>query len=299
MREAFAQLDQLAPTTTTVTLLGETGTGKDVFAHLVHDLSPRAQGPFVVFDCGSVPAHLVESDLFGHERGAFTGAHSDRPGVFERADGGTLFFDEIGELPLELQSRLLRVLDSQAVRRVGGSRDRKFDVRIVAATNRDLARMVAAQHFRQDLYFRLAVAVVKLPPLRERREDLRSLCQTLLVDLGRSDAIVTEAAFGALRAHPWPGNIRELRNALACALAFAEEGIIEPRHLKIQPAQRTAAVEALPLAGSSLEDIERVAIAQTLHQTKGNKLRAASLLGIARSNLYAKIEKYGLDLQQA
>src|SRR4030095_8182533 len=159
----------------------------------VHDISPRAAGPFVVFDCGAVPANLVESELFGHERGAFTGAHSEHPGAFERARGGTLFLDEIGELPLELQPRLLRALDNRSVRRVGGTRDRRVDVRIIAATNRDLPALVASKHFRQDLYFRLAAAVVQVPPLRERLDDLALLVPRLLVDIGRGDVQVAAA----------------------------------------------------------------------------------------------------------
>ena len=172
MHDLYDMVARLAPSDVTVTLTGETGTGKDVFAHLIHDTSPRADEPFVVFDCGAVPPNLVESELFGHERGAFTGAHAEHPGAFERAGGGTLFLDEIGELPLDLQPRLLRVLDNSSVRRVGGTKDRKVDVRIVAATNRDLGALVAARQFRQDLYFRLAAAIVTLPPLRERLDDL-------------------------------------------------------------------------------------------------------------------------------
>src|SRR5215831_2935182 len=195
MHELYAMVARLAPSEVTVTLTGETGTGKDVFAHLIHDTSPRADQPFVVFDCGAVPPNLVESELFGHERGAFTGAHAEHPGAFERAGGGTLFLDEIGELPLELQPRLLRVLDNRSVRRVGGTKDRKIDVRIIAATNRDLGALVAAKQFRQDLYFRLAAAVVSLPPLRERLDDLPLLAPRLLQDLGRGDVVITETAF--------------------------------------------------------------------------------------------------------
>src|SRR5260221_235394 len=171
MTEVFLVLRRLARTDVTLTLIGETGTGKDVAAHAVHEASARAGAPFVVFDCGAVAPNLVESELFGHERGAFTGAHVEREGAFERARGGTLFLDEIGELPLDLQPRLLRALDCGSIRRVGGGRDRTTDVRVVAATNRDLAALVEAKQFRQDLYFRLAAAVVQLPPLRERLQD--------------------------------------------------------------------------------------------------------------------------------
>ena len=297
MHELYAMVARLAPSEVTVTLTGETGTGKDVFAHLIHDTSPRADEPFVVFDCGAVPPNLVESELFGHERGAFTGAHAEHPGAFERAGGGTLFLDEIGELPLELQPRLLRVLDNRSVRRVGGTKDRKIDVRIIAATNRDLGALVAAKQFRQDLYFRLAAAIVVLPPLRERLDDLPLLAPRLLQDLGRGDVVITETAFAALRAHSWPGNVRELKNVLACGLAFVEpgQGALEPRHLRfIDPPSDEAVLDRLPLGGHALGHLERAAIRQTLLASRGNKVQAARTLGIAPSTLYEKLKKYGL-----
>jgi transcriptional regulator with PAS, ATPase and Fis domain len=295
MHEVFRLVDRLASTGVTMTFIGETGTGKDVFAHAVHDASSRSAGPFVVFDCGAVPANLVESELFGHERGAFTGALAEHAGAFERARGGTLFLDEIGELPLELQPRLLRVLDDRSIRRVGGSRDRHVDVRIVAATNRDLAALVASKQFRHDLYFRLAAAVVHLPPLRDRLDDLPLLVPRLLSDLGRAEVRVADAAFEALRAHVWPGNVRELKNTLACALAFVDAGVLESRHLRFTAAfAEHALLDRLPLAGHRLETVERAAIRQTLVQTHGNKAQAAKSLGIAVSTLYEKLKRYGL-----
>ncbi len=295
MSEVLALVSRLAPTEVTVTVTGETGTGKDVFAHLIHDMSPRAPRPFVVFDCGAVPANLVESELFGHERGAFTGAHAEHPGAFERARGGTLFLDEIGELPLELQPRLLRALDNQSLRRVGGTSDRSVDVRIVAATNRDLPALVAAKQFRQDLYFRLAAATVQLPPLRDRLDDLPLLVPRLIRDLGRGDMLIPEATLSALRAHSWPGNVRELKNVLACALAFVESGPPEPRHLRfIAAPSEDAALDRLPLGGHSLCSLERAAIRQTLIAARGNKVQAAKSLGIAPSTLYEKLKKYDL-----
>jgi transcriptional regulator with PAS, ATPase and Fis domain len=293
MAEVFSVLRRLAPTDVTLTLIGETGTGKDVTAHAVHEASSRAGGPFVVFDCGAVPPNLVESELFGHERGAFTGAHAEHEGAFERARGGTLFLDEIGELPLDLQPRLLRALDSRAIRRVGGGRDRATDVRIVAATNRDLAALVEAKQFRQDLYFRLAAAVVQLPPLRERLEDLPLLVPQLLGDLGRGFVHVPEATFEQLSAHRWPGNVRELKNVLAYALAFVDAGVLEADTLRFAPETAAASsLERLPLGGQTLAALEDVAIRQTLALTRGNKVQAAKLLGIATSTLYEKLKRH-------
>ena len=295
MREALDLVHRLAPTNVTVALIGETGTGKDVTAHLIHDLSPRAACPFVVFDCGAVPANLMESELFGHERGAFTGAHATHVGALERARGGTLFLDEIGELPLELQSRLLRVLDERAVRRVGGTQVVPVDLRIVAATNRDLAQLVAEKRFRRDLYFRIAGAVIRLPPLRERKEDLPALVEQLLADLGRPEVVLADAALETLRAHSWPGNVRELKNALAYALTFVERGVLQPSHFRlVEPETGDSDLDHLPLGGRTLDSVERVAIKQTLAQAQGNKLRAARILGIASSTLYQKMRKYDL-----
>jgi DNA-binding NtrC family response regulator len=301
MHELVNVLERFAATEVTVTLVGETGAGKDVLAHALHQHSARSSGPLVVFDCGSVAANLAESELLGHERGAFTGAVSTHPGAFERADGGTLFLDEIAELPIDLQPRLLRALESRRIRRVGGKTDRRVDVRVIAATNRDLRADVAAGKFRADLFFRLAVAVVKVPPLRERLEDLPELVHGLLADVGRPDLRVSDAALAALRAHPWPGNTRELKNALACAAAFVDAGatVLEPRHFRMLSAGSTAGsdaswIDSLPLAGQALDRIERVAIRQTLRQTAGNKASAARMLGIAVSTLYEKLKKYEL-----
>jgi two-component system, NtrC family, response regulator HydG len=295
MQELFGLLERFARTQCSVTLLGETGTGKDVIAHALHSQSDRAGGPFVVFDCGAVAANLAESELLGHERGAFTGAVSAHAGAFERANGGTLFLDEIGDLPLDLQPRLLRVLEARRVRRVGGTKDRPLDVRIICATHRDLRAAVTAGQFRQDLYFRLAAAVVAVPPLRDRLEDLPLLANGLLEDLGYGHLKVDESLLKALRAHGWPGNVRELKNALACAAAFVDHaGILDPRHLRLVPAdgEDTCVSDRLPLGGQTLERIERIAIQQTLARTRGNKVHAAQALGIAVSTLYEKLKKY-------
>jgi DNA-binding NtrC family response regulator len=296
MRQVMELVQPLARADVSITLIGETGTGKDVLARIVHQLSPRASGPFVVFDCGAVAQNLAESELLGHERGAFTGALAAHAGAFERADGGTLFLDEIGELPLDLQTRLLRVLGNRSVRRVGGTVDRPVDVRIVAATNRDLQTEVNAGRFRQDLYFRLAAAVVPVPPLRERREDIPMLVSRLLSDLDFDHVEVSPAALSVLSGRTWPGNVRELKNALACAVAFMDGSVLEPRHLAL-PAASTppSTLDHLPLGGLKLEAIERAAIEQTLRQTDGNKARAAQLLGIAPSTLYEKLKKHQRD----
>jgi transcriptional regulator with PAS, ATPase and Fis domain len=296
MRRVFDVLGKLARTDMTVTLAGETGTGKDVLAHGIHEHSRRADGEFVVFDCGSVTATLAESELLGHERGSFTGAVAGHAGAFERAHNGTLFLDEIGELPLDLQPRLLRVLESRRIQRVGGVHDRAIDVRIVAATNRDLNVDVTDGKFRSDLYFRLAAALVPVPPLRQRLEDLPLLVPRLLEDLGRPDISVAEPTFAALRKHAWLGNIRELKNTLAYALTFVEvSGLLEPDHLHFShPPNGELDLERLPLGGQPLALIERAAIRQTLEQTDGNRVQAARTLGIAVSTLYEKLKKYDL-----
>lgn len=286
---------RLAASDVTVTVLGETGSGKDVVAHSIHEKSKRAKGPFVVFDCGAVPPNLIESELFGHEKGSFAGAHADHPGAFESAQEGTLFLDEIGELPLDLQPRLLRAVDNRCVRRVGGTKDRRIDVRIVAATNRDLATAVGAKQFRQDLYFRLAAAVIHLPPLRERLEDLPLLVARLLCDLGRGEVTVAPGTYEVFGSHMWPGNVRELKNTLAYALAFADHDVLEPHHIRfVESTAQINALEKLPLGGQSLESLERIAIKQTLNQTRGNKVHAARVLGIAASTLYEKLKRYGI-----
>jgi len=294
MADVVAQLKRLARTDVTLTLIGETGTGKDVLAHGVHEASPRARAPFVVFDCGAVPPNLVESELFGHERGAFTGAHSERAGAFERGRGGTLFLDEIGELPIDLQPRLLRALENRTVRRVGGGRDRPVDVRIIAATNRDLGMLVASKHFRPDLYFRLAAAVVHVPPLRDRVEDIPHLARQLLAELGRRGIRMSAETVARLQSHVWPGNVRELKNVLAYALAFVEEGgALEAHHVRFVPGAAAGTVlERLPLGGHALERVEEATIRQTLSMTRGNKAQAARLLGISPSTLYDKLKRF-------
>ena len=297
MRRLFALLARLAPTELTVTLIGETGTGKDVLAHALHAASARATQPFVVFDCGAVAPTLIESELFGHERGAFTGAVAARQGAFERAHGGTLFLDEIGELSVDLQPKLLRALEQRKIRRVGGAHDVPFDLRVIAATNRDLETEVARGLFRQDLFFRLSAAVLRVPPLRERSEDLPGLVERFLTEGGRPLAVAPET-LEVLAAYEWPGNVRELKNVIAAAGALATGPSLEPKDLVFfrpqAPKTTPKSSDSMPLAGQSLEAVEKAAIDQTLRHCGGNRTKAAKALGIAASTLYEKIKKYGL-----
>jgi DNA-binding NtrC family response regulator len=290
-------VDRLARTSVSVTIFGETGTGKDGVARLIHERSLRASAPFVIFDCGAVAANLVESELLGHEKGSFTGAVTSYQGAFERAHGGTLFLDEIGELPLDLQPRLLRALENRQIRRVGGAESRYVDTRVIAATNRDLAEEVRAKRFREDLYFRLTGAAIRLPSLRARKEDLPTICKALLADLDAPPGThLTDDALTTLADHDWPGNIRELKNVLSCAMCVATGDAILAEHIQIH--RRAAApgdLGALDLAGRSLLELERAAIEQTLRHHGGQKTKAAETLGIALSTLYEKLKRYGIS----
>ena len=252
--------------------------------------------PFVVFDCGAVPPNLVESELFGHERGAFTGAHAEHAGAFERAQGGTLFLDEIGELPLDLQPRLLRALENRSVRRVGGSRERRVDVRIIAATNRDLAALVASKTFRQDLYFRLAAAVVHLPPLRDRLEDLPFLVDQLLADLGRAEVRLRPEDAGRAAGARLAGQRPRAQERAGVRAGVRRRQSCSSRATcaSTPTSARPASLERLPLGGQSLASVEQVTILQTLALTRGNKVQAARLLGISPSTLYEKLKRYGV-----
>jgi transcriptional regulator with GAF, ATPase, and Fis domain len=215
----FTVLERTAPSNATILVVGETGTGKEVVAQAVHRASPRKDGPLVVVDCGAIPHNLIESELFGHKKGAFTDANTDRSGAFEAANGGTLFLDEIGELPLELQPKLLRAVESRSIQRLGENERRAFDVRLIAATHRDLHAMVSAGTFRQDLFFRLAVVTLQIPPLRERGDDVIFLAKHILAELGHADAIEIDGEIAeAMLAYSWPGNVRELRNAIERAV---------------------------------------------------------------------------------
>jgi DNA-binding NtrC family response regulator len=284
----------VSPTDITVLIQGETGTGKELAAHAIHRHSRRAAAPFIVFDCGAVAPNLIESELFGHEKGAFTDAVKSRQGAFELADGGTLFLDEIGELALSLQPKLLRALDQHEVRRVGAEQPVKVNVRAVAATNRDLEKEVKAGRFREDLFYRLSAVSISLPPLRKRREDIELIASHLLTGIsaeGKKLTGLSPEAAAALAAYSWPGNVRELKNVLERASALSDGKRIEVRDLFLT-GKKTSTLEGL--SGKTLEEIEKAAIHATLTSVSGNKTETAKLLGIAYSTLYEKMKKYGI-----
>jgi DNA-binding NtrC family response regulator len=292
-------LARVAKTIATVLLVGESGTGKEVAARLLHESSPRARKPFIAINCAVLTEQLLESELFGHEKGAFTGAHAQRRGRIELADGGTFFLDEVGELKPALQAKLLRVLEERRFERLGGSASVTVDVRWVAATNRDLRSMAHDGTFREDLYHRLAVFPIRLPPLRERREDIVPLAEALVAQLcvsaGRSAfPRIDDAAKARLRSENWPGNVRELRNVLERATILSDGPVIKQEHLWIEASQSpTELVSGSPTAGS-LADLERQTIEHTLAAVGGNRRLAATKLGIGLRTLYEKLRRYDL-----
>jgi DNA-binding NtrC family response regulator len=322
MREMFARLEKLARTDTTVLVTGETGAGKELVAEALHDHSTRGQkdAPFVVLDCGSIPPNLIESELFGHERGAFTGATSSYAGAFERAHGGTVFLDEIGELPLAMQPKLLRVLERKEVRRVGGAKTIEVDVRIVAATNRDLGVEVNRGRFREDLYYRLAVARVHVPPLRERKDDLPLLIEHILATTpGGETASIAQETIDLMMKHDWPGNVRELRNVIERAVLLAESPEHEdalrrapapaPRSepsITVTPSQTATSADAsmtvpvdvgipFKLAKQNvISEFERRYISRLLAQHDGNISAAARAAGIDRMSIHKMLHRLGL-----
>jgi two-component system, NtrC family, response regulator AtoC len=289
--------EKLADTTTTLLITGESGTGKDQLARWIHERGSRRDSPFLKIDCASLPSELVESELFGHERGAFTGAVARKPGRFEMAQGGTIALDEVAALAPGLQAKLLRVLEERTFERLGGTEPLRVDARLMALTNTDLRKAVSAGRFREDLFFRLNVMMIVVPPLRERRADIAPLVAHFMARLGplhgQCNATLDPAAMRLLEAHAWPGNVRELKNAIEHALVFAKEATLRPGDF---PEILRGAGNAHHASGAleSLESIEREAIKTTLEQTRYKIGQAATILGISRKTLLEKRKKYGL-----
>jgi transcriptional regulator with PAS, ATPase and Fis domain len=293
-RQVLKKAAQVAVTDTTVFLQGETGTGKEVIARLIHRESPRKDGQFVAINCAALPEQLFESELFGYERGAFTGAQQTKAGHIEVASSGVLFLDEVSEISPMAQAKLLRVLQEREFRRLGGTRLVKANVRVIAASNRDLQQAVADGSFREDLFYRLQVFDIRIPPLRERRGDVPLLADAFLQEFARTTGCsspgLTPDALESLLGHEWPGNVRELHNALERAAILCEGGPITAEHLSL----RVSRVGA-PRRAARLSDVERRTIEQVLRETDGNKSRAARRLGITRTQLYCRLRKYGFD----
>jgi transcriptional regulator with GAF, ATPase, and Fis domain len=311
MREIFATLEKVSPSELTVMVTGETGTGKEMIAHGIHQASPRKNKPFVVLDCGAIPKDLIESTLFGHEKGSFTGAVGQHHGCFEQANGGTIFLDEIGELDISLQPKLLRVLENREIKRVGGDRTIKVDVRVVAATNRDLRMMVNQGTFREDLYFRLSVIHVELPPLRERRDDIPALADVFLKDIGQRRGMhmsFSADALLALQGHSFPGNVRELKNVVERAASLAEEAVVRRSdlmfHRDTRPAKPATSGAPMPLITPGLDfkeakqqtidTFEIAYLKQLLERHEGNITRSAQEAGLTRYHLRELLKRHGL-----
>jgi DNA-binding NtrC family response regulator len=297
LRSLYRVIEQAAPTAASVLIWGESGTGKELIAQTIHELSPRASFPFVAINCAAIPETLLESEIFGHEKGAFTGAHDRRTGVFELAHRGTLFLDEIAEMQPATQVKLLRVLQERTFRRLGGRQEQTVDVRVIAATNREPAEAVREGKLREDLFYRLNVFTVELPPLRARREDIPLLTQAFLTEFnqrnGKSVRGVDQDAMYLLERYPWPGNIRELRNVIERATILAEGDFVEQRHLP--PTVVARSEESLPTVtlspGTTVDEAERRLILLTLEHTRNNKTRAAEILGISLKTLHNKLNR--------
>ncbi|MCE5228938.1 sigma-54 dependent transcriptional regulator [bacterium] len=298
-RKLLENAHRLARIEGNLLLTGESGVGKSLLARLIHLASGRAAGPFITVNCTTLPRELVESELFGHEKGSFTGAAERRLGRVEMAEGGTLFLDEVGEMPLDLQPKLLTFLQDRIFQRVGGNRDIKVDVRVIAATNQDLPGKVRERRFREDLFFRLNVLTLGVPPLREHPSDIPALAEYHLDRIARRNnqppKKLTQGALDTLMRYHWPGNMRELENILEQASAFCDDSRIDVEHIPIRPSSVALdATSARPLAGLTLDEIERLAIEQTLDACGGNKARAARQLGISEKTIYNKISRLGL-----
>jgi DNA-binding NtrC family response regulator len=303
MQEIFRLIEMVAPSTASVLITGASGTGKELVARTIHELSPRRNKPFVPINCAAIPETLIESEIFGHEKGAFTGALERRTGCFELAEGGTLLLDEIGEMPVATQAKLLRVLEDRKLRRLGSRVETTVDVRVLAATNKVPQEAVSSGQLRNDLFYRLNVFNIHMPLLREHKEDIPSLVEYLLKDMsakhGRNAAAVSEAVFHLFQNYSWPGNVREVRNTLERAVIVCEGGVIESKHLPPgfgQPTVRTSSEDpdAVHLGvGTTVEEAEKLLILKTLESTSNNKTRAAEILGISLKTLHNKLKEYG------
>jgi len=303
MQEIFRLIEMVAPSTASVLITGASGTGKELVARTIHELSPRRNKPFVPINCAAIPETLIESEIFGHEKGAFTGALERRTGCFELAEGGTLLLDEIGEMPVATQAKLLRVLEDRKLRRLGSRVETTVDVRVLAATNKVPQEAVSSGQLRNDLFYRLNVFNIHMPLLREHKEDIPSLVEYLLKDMSakhqRNAVAVSEAVFHLFQNYSWPGNVRELRNTLERAVIVCEGGVIESKHLPPgfgQPTVRTSSEDpdAVHLGvGTTVEEAEKLLILKTLESTSNNKTRAAEILGISLKTLHNKLKEYG------
>ncbi len=303
MQEIFRLIEMVAPSTASVLITGESGTGKEMVARTIHELSPRKDKPFVAINCAAIPESLIESEIFGHEKGAFTGALERRTGCFELAEGGTLLLDEIGEMPVATQAKLLRVLEDRKLRRLGSKFETTIDVRVLAATNKLPEEAVASGQLRNDLYYRLNVFNIHMPPLRDHKDDLPELVQYLLQDMntkhGRSVSGVNDDVSKAFQNFSWPGNVRELRNTLERAVIVCEGRMVEPKHLPpgfgaVIPRAPVQEANAIRLGvGTTVEEAERLLILKTLESTNNNKTRAAEVLGISLKTLHNKLKEYG------
>src|SRR5579875_2656966 len=296
MRRVLHLIDQVAPTEASVIVIGESGTGKEMVASTIHALSKRAKGPYIAVNCAAIPDTLMESELFGHERGAFTGADRRREGYFELAEGGTLLLDEITEMKPELQAKLLRVLEERRLRRLGGSAEIPIDVRVLAASNRPLERALREERLREDLYYRLNVFSVELPPLRERREDIPALVEYFIEQFRNSGAKPIQGAdeqfIEALRNHPWPGNVRQLRNVIERAAIVSQKPLLGIADLPPDFRPRQSDGNFQVRLGSSLDELERELIFRTIDYAGGNKTKAAEILGVSLKTLYNRLERY-------
>jgi two-component system response regulator PilR (NtrC family) len=305
MEQLREMIERVARSQAPVHIYGESGTGKELVAQLIHEAGPRREGPFVPVNCGAIPTELMESELFGHRKGSFTGAVADKQGLIQAAEGGTLFLDEIADLPLHMQVKLLRVIQEKTMRPVGESREQPIDVRILSATHKNLATQVAEGKFREDLFYRVNVIEIRVPPLRERLEDIDELVDSIITRLGRQignrSLRVTEGALKAMREYHFPGNVRELENVLERAATLCVNGVIDAVDLQLRQKVATNEV-AIPNSvapgeklGDALEDIERDAIVRALEQTRYNKTKAAQLLGMTFRSLRYRIKKLGIE----